>query len=169
MVSPRCRSTDTTCGCGPGTSRRCRARVVRRRGRGRTSGVPCAVGPARSPSAPRASLGALVRCMARPRPRAFQVFFTNFACNSPATISNHGFAALELQRFEASLWRGLVLRGVWERACAWFLGNVARNSPVTTSKLEIIALELQRFEQFSKNDRGKLCATFVWRGQAIPL
>ena len=64
---------------------------------------------------------------------------------------------------------GLVLHGVWERSFAWFLGNVARNSPVTTSKLEIIALELQRFEQFSKNDRGKLCATFVWRGRAIPL
>ena len=85
-----------------------------------------------------------------------------------ATTSYAGGTALSL----VAQWchaPGLVLRGVWERACAWFLGNVARNSPVTTSKLEIIALELQRFEQFSKNDRGKLCATFVWRGQAIPL
>ena len=63
MASPRCRSTDTTFGCGPGTSLRCRARVVRRRGRARTAaapagcatgvpagcatGVPGAVGPAR--------------------------------------------------------------------------------------------------------------------------
>ena len=59
--------------------------------------------PARSPSAPRASLGASARSPARPRPRGFHVAFTNFACNSPATISNHGFAALKLQRFEALL------------------------------------------------------------------
>ena len=141
-VSPRCRSTDTTDGCGPDTSRRCRARVVRRRGRGRTSGVPCAVGPARSPSAPRASLGALVRCMARPRPRAFQVFFTNFACNSPATISNHGFAALELQRFEASLnrcpielhatfvWSGpVVCRGTITCECLHSAQSVCTDAP----------------------------------------
>ncbi|ERH32804.1 hypothetical protein HMPREF1980_00251 [Actinomyces sp. oral taxon 172 str. F0311] len=47
---------------------------------------------------------------------------TNFACNSPATISNFEFAALELQRFEVLLnfqpielhaklvWSGPVLR-----------------------------------------------------------
>ena len=61
-----------------------------------------------------------------------------------ATTSYAGGTALSL----VAQWchaPGLVLRGVWERACAWFLGNVARNSPVTTSKLEIIALELQRF------------------------
>ena len=76
-VSLRCHSTDVTNGFGPGTSRRCRARVFYRRGRGRTTGVPAgcatgvpgAVGPARTPSTPRASLGASARSPARPRPR----------------------------------------------------------------------------------------------------
>ena len=83
-VSLLSRSTDVSNGFGPGTSRRCRARVFYRRGRGCfagvvagcatgvpagcATGVPSAVGPARSPSAPRASLGASARSPTRPRP-----------------------------------------------------------------------------------------------------
>ena len=40
------------------------------------------------------------------------------------------------------------------------LTNFARNSPPASSYLEFASLELQRFEGYSKNDRGKLCATF---------
>ena len=83
---------------------------------------------ARSPSAPRASLGASVRSPARPcgsagalltggmwcalpghahlapvfAPRTAEPPI-NVACNSPATISNHESAALELQRFQTLL------------------------------------------------------------------
>ena len=39
--------------------------------------------------------------------------------------------------------------------------NFARNSPVACSNIEFISLELQRFRVVSKNDRGKLCATFA--------
>ena len=92
----------------------------------------CARGrrPARSPSAPRASLGASSRSPARPRhrPRAPQpgppdppapstpvgpgVLMSihiiaeptpNFACNSPETTSNLEFRSLELQRFRPLL------------------------------------------------------------------
>ena len=41
------------------------------------------------------------------------------------------------------------------------LTNFARNSPATSSNLEFTPLELQRFERYSKNDRGKLCATIL--------
>ena len=40
------------------------------------------------------------------------------------------------------------------------LANFARNSSAASSNLEFTSLELQRFEGCSKNDRGKLCATF---------
>ena len=90
----------------------------------------CARGrrPARSPSAPRASLGASSRSPARPchRPRAPQPGpywdpvahpqpshpaitplipkpTPNFACNSPDTTSNLEFRSLELQRFQTLL------------------------------------------------------------------
>ena len=87
--------------------------------------------PARAPSAPRASLGASARSPARPcrpvgalhtggswcalrvtrpgplRPQPLRCLIAapaiNVACNSPATISNHEIAALELQRFLALL------------------------------------------------------------------
>ena len=86
---------------------------------------------ARPPSARRASLGASARSPARPcrpvgalhtggawcalhvtrpgplRPQLLRCLIAapaiNVACNSPATISNHEIAALELQRFEALL------------------------------------------------------------------
>ena len=48
-------------------------------------------GPA---SVPQASHAALVHIAAE---------LPNFACNSPATLSNHEFTTLELQRFQASL------------------------------------------------------------------
>ena len=50
-----------------------------------------------------------------------------------------------------------------------FLTNFARNSPAAVSNLELTSLELQRFGQHSKNDRGKLCATFIWPGTAVLL
>ena len=50
-----------------------------------------------------------------------------------------------------------------------FLTNFARNSPTATSNLEMASLELQRFGRCSKNHRGKLCATFIRQGAAIPL
>ena len=54
------------------------------------------------------------------------------------------------------------------RSQAWFLGNVARNSPAAASNLEFASLELQRFERRLKTDRGKLCATFIWRDPVAP-
>ena len=144
-VSLLSRSTDVSNGFGPGTSRRCRARVFYRRGRVRTTGVPAgcatgvpagsatgvpgAVGPARRP---RSELRSAGRLEARPgrgpagalltggawcalhvtrpgplRPQPLRCLIAapaiNVACNSPATISNHEIAALELQRFEALL------------------------------------------------------------------
>ena len=41
--------------------------------------------------------------------------------------------------------------------------NFARNSSAACSNIEFVSLELQRFRAVSKNDRGKLCAKFVWR------
>ena len=160
-VSLRCRSTEIAKYFGPGTSRRCRARVFYRRGRGCfagvvagcatgvpagcatgvpagcatgvpagcATGVPSAVGPARRP---RRELRSARRLEARPgrcpagalltggawcalhvtrpgplRPQPLRCLIAapaiNVACNSPATISNHEIAALELQRFEALL------------------------------------------------------------------
>ena len=63
---------------------------------------------ARPPSAPRASLGASARSPARlVSPQSSRALIserpTNVACNSPATISNHELAALELQRFQTLL------------------------------------------------------------------
>ena len=40
--------------------------------------------------------------------------------------------------------------------------NVARNSPTCISNVEFTSLGLQRFEVFSKTDRVKLRATYVW-------
>ena len=70
-----------------------------------------------------------------------------------------------------------VLPGVWlclwRRWCSgrrrpllceipeWFPSNVARNSPASISNIEFRTLELQRFRAVSKNDQGKLRATFV--------
>ena len=42
--------------------------------------------------------------------------------------------------------------------------NSARNSPAACSNIEFASLELQCFWVVSKNDRGKLCAKFVWGG-----
>ena len=53
----------------------------------------------------------------------------------------------------------------WPLLCEipeWFPSNVARNSPASISNIEFRTLELQRFRAVSKNDRGKLRATFVW-------
>ena len=75
--------------------------------------------PARSPSAPRDSLGASARCPAGPAAaHAYRSLVLsiaqdshlvvtshvpeptpNFACNSPTTLSNYEFTTLELQRF----------------------------------------------------------------------
>ena len=46
--------------------------------------------------------------------------------------------------------------------------NFARNSPAACSNIEFVSLELQRFREVSKNDRGKLCAKFVWRWPPNP-
>ena len=57
----------------------------------------------------------------------------------------------------------------WPLLCEipeWFPSNVARNSPASISNIELKTLELQRFRVVSKNDRGKLRATFVW-GQLV--
>ena len=66
-----------------------------------------------------------------------------------------------------------VLPCLWRRWCSgcrrpllcempeWFPSNVARNSPASISNIEFRTLELQRFRAVSKNDRGKLRATFV--------
>ena len=57
----------------------------------------------------------------------------------------------------------------WPLLCEipeWFPSNVARNSPASISNIEFRTLELQRFRVVSKNDRGKLRATFVW-GQLV--
>ena len=53
-----------------------------------------------------------------------------------------------------------------EAATSWLPKNVARNSPASISNFEFTSLELQRFRVVSKNDRGKLRATFVW-GQSV--
>ena len=63
---------------------------------------------ARPLSALRASLGASARSPARlVSPQSSRALIserpTNVACNSPATISNHELAALELQRFQTLL------------------------------------------------------------------
>ena len=158
-VSLLSRSTEIAKYFGPGTSRRCRARVIHRRGRGWfcagllafpagywatlkctglfvsgvsvgvATGVPSAVG---SGCCLRRELCSACRLEARPglgpvgalhtggawcalhvtrpgplRPQPLRCLIAapaiNVACNSPATISNHEIAALELQRFEALL------------------------------------------------------------------
>ena len=102
--------------------------------------------PARSPSAPRALLGASARSPARP-------------CGPAGALHTGGsWGALP----------GLVLSGPRGRSQAWFLGNVARNSPATASNLEFASLELQRFERRLKTDRGKLRATFIRRDPVAP-
>ena len=107
---------------------------------GRAAGCARGRRPAREPSAPRASLGASPRSPARPRhrPRAPQP--------GPPVPSRR-----------------------WPLLCEmpeWFPSNVARNSPASISNIEFRTLELQRFRAVSKNDRGKLRATFVW-GQLV--
>ena len=47
--------------------------------------------------------------------------------------------------------------------------NFARNSSAACSNIEFVSLELQRFRAVSKNDRGKLCAKFVWRWPCEPV
>ena len=118
--------TGVSVGCVAGVLAGCTAGVSV----GCVAGVPGAVGPAR-PLAVRAASFArrvgskpgqalrprrrpphwwLVACVARPGPPHSLAFAlpnrcdpTNFACNSPATFSNHEFAALELQRFQTLL------------------------------------------------------------------
>ena len=107
---------------------------------GRAAGCARGRRPAREPSAPRASLGASPRSPARPRhrPRAPQP--------GPPVPFTPVASSVEIS--------------------AWFPSNVARNSPTCISNIEFRTLELQRFRAVSKNDRGKLRATFVW-GQLV--
>ena len=79
--------------------------------------------------------------------------------------------------FRAPRSGSVVLTGLLHVAQLWLsISNVARNSPAISSNFEFMSLELQRFRVVSKNDRGKLRATFVWarpaalgrRGQALP-
>ena len=92
-VSLLSRSTDVSNGFGPGTSRRCRARVFYRRGRGCfagvvagcatgvpagcATGVPSAVGPARRP---RRELRSARRLEARPGRGPAGALLTGGAC-----------------------------------------------------------------------------------------
>ena len=121
-----------SCGCAAGVLAGCVAGVlagcapVFRAPSGppavRAAGVLAAVSPvfrwlgprcsgrrrARPPSTPRASLGASARSLGRlVSPQSSRALIserpTNVACNSPATISNHELAALELQRFQTLL------------------------------------------------------------------
>ena len=130
---------------------------------GRAAGCARGRRPAREPSAPRASLGASPRSPARPRhrPRAPQP--------GPPVPSRRCCLVLCLACGAAG-----VLPCLWRRWCSgrrrpllceipeWFPSNVARNSPASISNIEFRTLELQRFRAVSKNDRGKLRATFVW-------
>ena len=112
--------------------------------------------PAREPSAPRAWLGASTRCPARPRrrPRApqpgppvspapftpaarlvllcvapFCPLLSNFARNSPVTISEFELASLELQRFWAVFKsdRGKLRATFAEVVIAVTLGSLCRS------------------------------------------
>ena len=106
---------------------------------------------------------------------------TNFARNSPTTISNLEFRSLELQRFQT------LLKLLPIELRATFLGarptihrhrdqashraithvtpaptpNFARNSPTTISNLEFRSLELQRFQTLLKLLPIELRATFL--------
>ena len=115
----------------------------------------CAGGqrPAREPSAPRASLGASARCPASPcRPRGgLQSGGAYCLCVAgqalpPPPAPRPGPGLL----YVAQLWLSII--------------NFACNSPAACSNIEFASLELQCFWVVSKNDRGKLCAKFVWGG-----
>ena len=93
----------------------------------------------RTPSAPRAMLGASARSSARSCPNT---------CGLP-------------QQREVSYNPNTCL------PLAHLLGNLARNSPTTPSNIEFASLELQRFLAVSKNYRLKLCAKFVWARPAV--
>ena len=97
--------------------------------------VPVGGGP--PASRPRRELRSARRLEARP---------------GPATAHGHRSQAL----------RCLHAGGLFCEISAWFPSNVARNSPASISNIEFRTLELQRFRAVSKNDRGKLRATFVW-------
>ena len=112
----------------------------------------------------------------------------NFACNSPATISNLEFTALELQRFQTLLkLHPIKLHATFRRASPGTTAhghrdqashpatthvipaptpNSACNSPTTISNLEFTTLELQRFQTLLKLHRIELHATFRRAGPA---
>ena len=101
----------------------------------------------RSPSAPRALLGASARSSAKP---------------------SHNTCGLTPNQHVSSY---------SPRPLVPILSNLARNSPAAPSNIEFASLELQRFPAVSKNYRLKLCAKFVWarpaiarrrRGKALP-
>ena len=102
--------------------------------------VPVGGGP--PASRPRRELRSARRLEARP---------------GPATAHGHRSQAL---RYPSRRWPLLC------EIPEWFPSNVACNSPASISNIEFRTLELQRFRAVSKNDRGKLRATFVW-GQSV--
>ena len=165
----------------------------------------CARGrrPAREPSAPRAS-GSARRLEARPGPAAAHghrspalrpscastpavrlvllcvapscLLLSNFARNSPVTISVFELASLELERFWAvfksdrgKLRADLVLPRLCRRPRALQPGQrgycasstFACNSPVTISVFELASLELQRFWALLKVHVIELHAEFL--------
>ena len=112
----------------------------------------------------------------------------NFACNSPATISNLEFTTLELQRFQTLLklhpielhatfleespaathrHRDQAPHPAIARAIPAPTPNSARNSPTTISNLEFRSLELQRFPTLLKLLPIELRATFRRVGPGI--
>ncbi len=112
----------------------------------------------------------------------------NFACNSPATISNLEFTTLELQRFQTLLklhpielhatfleespaathrHRDQAPHPAIARAIPAPTPNSARNSPTTISNLEFITLELQRFQTLLKLHPIELHATFLGASPTI--
>ncbi len=108
---------------------------------------------------------------------------TNFARNSPTTISNLEFRSLELQRFQTLLkLLPIELRATFLEASPATTAhghrdqashraithvtpapttNFARNSPTTISNLEFRSLELQRFQTLLKLLPIELRATFL--------
>ena len=113
----------------------------------------CARGrrPARSPSAPRALLGASSRSPARPRrrPRPPQP--------GPAAHSRRSQASASSGALHTS---GACRSGVPGQALPPTLTNFARNSPATVSNLECASLELQRFQRLLKLLSIELRASF---------
>ena len=107
--------------------------------------------PARSPSAPRALLGASSRSPARPRrrPRSPQP--------GPAADSRRSQASASSGALHTS---GACRSGVPGQAPPPTLTNFARNSPATVSNLECASLELQRFQRLLKLLSIELRASF---------